>query len=265
MSNQKHPKEEIEQFVINAGLKSREQKPIENSNMVYSLAVCLEYGYNITQDYKEAIKFYEIAAELGHTKAKIKMASYYFSTDKSGKWFFEYHKGFIMLREAAELNDKEAMMLLAQRYENYNSSDYNIKKAIVWYDKLIEQNDIIAIRNLAKIYERNRNIIRDKEIKYDVKKIIKLYEHGATLGCAKSMFRAAQYYYYNEENKDMKKCIELLEKASALNYREALLLLASCYENGIGVEKNLDKAKELSDKEWTLLFEQSESTPFSFV
>src|ERR1700722_13296639 len=54
--------------------------------------------------------------------------------------------------------------------------------------------------------------------------------------------------------KDEKKAVEWYQKAAVSQHLEALLCLIDCFEKGRGVDKNLDKAKELYNNFFYLMW-----------
>lgn len=64
------------------------------------------------------------------------------------------------------------------------------------------------------------------------------------------------FNYLNGNNgfeKNAKKAVEYLLKAKDLKYSEAYFSLANCYKNGIGVEKDLNKAFDLMKEAYLIL------------
>ena len=57
----------------------------------------------------------------------------------------------------------------------------------------------------------------------------------------------------NGFNKDIKKAVEYFKKAVELKYSEAYFSLANCYKNGIGVEKDINKAFDLMKEAYLIL------------
>ena len=56
-------------------------------------------------------------------------------------------------------------------------------------------------------------------------------------------------------SKDINKCIEYLERGRKQKYGPAVLELARFYEEGIGVEKNIQIANELKEEEKNIVID----------
>lgn len=106
-----------------------------NADGMWTLALAYEHGRGIKQDKKKAIELYKKGAELGHAKSMNSIGAYYLRgelTDKSKEEAFE------IVKKAAELGDIDAMKNLGLCYQFENGTEYDMKKAVYWYERYLE-------------------------------------------------------------------------------------------------------------------------------
>ena len=122
----------------------------------YRLGWCYYWAYNgFEQDYKQAVKWLEKAAEQGYIYAQYKLAGCYYEgrgvdedNAEAVKWY----------TKAAEQGYGVAQHMLAVCYHHgYKGVEKDYRKAIEWYTKAAEQNDsddyvVRAQKSLGFIY-----------------------------------------------------------------------------------------------------------------
>ena len=81
------------------------------------------------------------------------------------------------------------------------------------------------------------------------KEAMKYYKLAAEGGDLEAMYYLGDYYL-NAKNADydVDEGFNYIEDAARANYTPAILRLADCYLNGIGIEKDPDYAKDLATK-----------------
>lgn len=110
--------------------------------------------------YKEALKWFEKAAELNHADAQNNIGIYY-STGRIGK--IDYNKAFYYFSKAADQSYIHAQYNLGLCYERGRGVGKDLDKAEFWYQKAAEQgykNAYIPAKRLKKhtviIYDANQ-------------------------------------------------------------------------------------------------------------
>ena len=80
----------------------------------------------------------------------------------------------------------------------------------------------------------------------DIKKAVELYQRASDMGNADAMFSLGTIYENGKEGvpKDVMKAVELYQRASDMGNTRAMRQLGICYKNGTGVSKN-EKIAEL--------------------
>ena len=146
--------------------------------------------------------------------------------------------------EYAKKGVSEAYSYLADIYY-FDKEDLN--KAMEYY-KLCNNGYSIYMQGV--IYE---NIFYEKQ-NLDLSKEL-LFKAADEFKVADAIYEIG-FNYLNGNNgfdKNVKKAIEYFLKAKDSKYSEAYFSLANCYKNGIGVEKNLNKAFDLMKEAYLLL------------
>ena len=178
---------------------------------------------------------------------------------------------------SAALGDPEAMEELGFSYETGRYYEIDYIKAREWYEKAAVLGYLPAMANLSMMYinglgvEQNNDIASfleervTKTYQYDMEMIVPktmsgYYDQQALylveelddldkINDKRSLFRLASMYEIGRKvEKDINKAIKIYENLVDDNFSYAMLCLASIYENGKGVEVDYKKAKELYEK-----------------
>lgn len=207
-----------------AGVERNYDKAIENYNLAMTNypAYKGEANYNIArlyasrgedvhaQDYyKEAMKFYDKAAELGNISALNAVGvsyEYGYGREHNGQTAYDYY------RKAADSGNVTAMRNIGRLYRyGKDPLQENIDEAYNWYKKAADAGDGYAMNIIGNIY---------------------LYGE----------------YGNNGDEKDYKAARQWYEKAAEYGYIDAYSSLGDIYLYGYGEEKNVDKALEQYQK-----------------
>ena len=196
-----------------------------------------------------------------------------------------------LLEKASDNGIVRAATLLGNVYkygckDDYLPNDEDIIKAITWYKKAVEQNDPIAMYELALIYltahdddrlkategfelalnsaEQGYNLaqylmgllyLEGYHVPYNNVEALSWLEKAADNNCVDSLVLLGRLYFQgNEVEQDYDKAFLYSKKAADLNSAEGMFSLGRCYDEGIGVEhdpyeafKWLNKAAELGN------------------
>lgn len=194
------------------GFKKMADADGADGNIKYKVGNMYYNGLGTEKDIDMACKYFNDAIENGNKYAKYKMATLYLKSDS----LEEYSKGVTWLEELSK-------------------------------DKTFQNNDFIHFK-LGKIYSEgkvvNQTVIRDA---YKAKKH---YEIAAKNGNSFAQYNLAKLYLEpNSKLTDYRTAVILLKNIKDNPYATAKL--GSLYAKGIGVPKNIDKAREyyiLADK-----------------
>eukprot|EP00826_Nyctotherus_ovalis_P008807 TRINITY_DN12290_c0_g1_i9.p1 TRINITY_DN12290_c0_g1~~TRINITY_DN12290_c0_g1_i9.p1 ORF type:complete len:542 (-),score=167.04 TRINITY_DN12290_c0_g1_i9:652-2277(-) len=229
---------EEESEVYEAAKKVPERKPKEDvidiGEQHCHQADCAYYGHGVPQSYKNAFNLYNLAASEGCGRAygclgKMYEAGVY--VDKDLALAFDcYSKG-------AKLNDSTSLFALGKYYEkNIVPEDEEVRgmsTAVEYYLRARDLKNHEAITRLAYMHEHGIYFDVNKEL------ALKSYKEAAELGnpIAKNYMGLVEY-----RKKNFKAAVELFRKSKELGCARAANNLGMCYEQGMGVEKDPDKA-----------------------
>lgn len=150
---------------------------------------------------------------------------------------------FEAMKKAAQFGDKKNILELAIRY--LGKGQY--EKALTLYENLANQNDLYALKRLGSFYAYPP-IDKFK----DLNRSIAYYERAANLGDIEALDKLAQAYTCgscnNKENLDYKKAMMYHQKLVKKGEYASLIDIGNFYHYGLGVEKDLLKAKEYYEK-----------------
>ena len=121
----------------------------------------------------------------------------------------------------------------------------NPQKAIICFNLSKVTKEYTAVSNikLGDIYMEMYNTNNTNTDNKILEKAKECYKKSVESKNAEAMYKLAEIYI--RQNKNPKQIINLLTQSKELNYSKAILKLAYLYQNGILVEKDIDKAIEL--------------------
>lgn len=112
----------------------------------YNLGVIYANGLGVSQDYKEAIKWFKMAAEQGYTSAQNNLGVIYENGRGVPKDYTEAMKWYT---KAAEQDDAYAQNNLGRMYKNGQGVPTDYIEAMKWFRKAAEQGHDAAKKNMA--------------------------------------------------------------------------------------------------------------------
>lgn len=198
----------------------------------YNLAQCYYNGDGVTQNYKEAVKWYRKSANQGYAAAQCGLGVCYYygngiteSDDKAVELF----------RKAAEQGDANAQNNLGDYYHRQGvrvtiddiwnifgeSAEKNFSVAAWWYRKAAEQGYAMAQFNLGLCYDSGQGVSQDYT------EAVKWYRKAAEQGVAEAQYNLGRCY----ENgigviKDKSTAITWYTKAAEQGYEDAIEALS---------------------------------------
>lgn len=200
------------------------------------LGYMYDMGYGVKQDFTEALKWYQKAANLGSALAEYNLGIMYekgIGTNADFKLAAEFYK------KSANQNFKLAQFNLGLFYEKGLGVPQNLQEAFSWYLKAAEQGDVDAQVNVAHFYEQGLGTTKD------VQDAARWYRKAAEQGDADGQYNLARLNISLTDNQEE---FTLYSNAAEQGHIGAQTNLAYLYEIGRGVAKNLDLASSWYQK-----------------
>lgn len=145
-------------------------------------------GEDVEKDYKEAVKWYRMAAEQGNATAQYGLGVCYGCGEGIEQ---NYEEGAKWYRKAAEQGYAPAQNNLGVRYHFGHGVALDYEAAVKWFKMAAKQGDADAQFNLGEYYRYGYGVKRSR------KKTIKWYRKAA-----KQRHTAAQYELYDLIDED---------------------------------------------------------------
>lgn len=177
----------------------------------------------------EAIKYFQKAAELGHTEAQARLGALYLIGNNP-------EKSIVWLTKAASAGLREAQYNLGLAYLHGKGVKKNPIEAAKWLKKASDLELVSAQIAMANLYAKGIGV------KQDLEESAKLVDKLASNNDPETLVMAGAFMF---KNQNYQATVTLLEKAAKLGSAEAQFYLSSLYSEGVGVTKDLKKAKQL--------------------
>ena len=179
----------------------------DSINAAYNLAHCYDNGIGVVKNSSRAYELYEIAANNGQIRAMFKMGQLY----KKRKLF---NDAVYWFSKAADLNDEEAMFVLANMYIEGDGVVKNIDKGLQYMEKSAIQGYAWAEYELGRTYHQGElcEVDESKSI-YWLKKarehkidratidLCRWFDIGDGVTYMNDIFRSARYEFAVDESK----------------------------------------------------------------
>lgn len=217
----------------------------------FQLAQCYDSGIGLPRDKEEARTWFEKAALQGLAKAQVALAHAYEMLGSGvGSEYVEAPveeraKALEWYKKAAEQNDLDGLNGLYAMYWTGAVVKQDLPKAKEVLEKWSGLGGVEATRWLAEGYLTGELGVKDSG------KALEWFEKWAAMGGPEAMLQLASYFEggaYIKPKKDPVKAFEWYEKAALAGSSEAQHTLALLYEQGLGVDKNAGRAFEWYEK-----------------
>ena len=177
-----------------------------NADFQYNLGRCYDKGFKTARDYKQALYWYQKAAEQGHDKAANNLGCLYLDGTGVDQ---DFKKAAYWFELSAQKNDTLAILNLGSMYEdgNFGAPDYD--KAFAYYQKADKLGCAPAAYELGHCWESGVGT------KPNAKKAFSFYKKSADAGYGPAAYETGRRYL---EGDGVKKDLGLAKK-----YLEAAL------------------------------------------
>ena len=140
--------------------------------------------------------------------------------------------GISWLKQAAS-SDADAMYLLGRIYLRKHN---DVKQAFYWYEKAAQNNHTDAMVDVGAFY------IFGYHVERNIGKAIEWYKKAALLNSPVAIHNLGFLCYQDKELHDT--AINFFAKAANLGYADSAYMLGIMYLQGLGVEKDAQKARD---------------------
>ncbi|PKK60208.1 HCP-like protein [Rhizophagus irregularis] len=209
----------------------------------YHIGNCYFYNINARRDYNKAIEWYLKSSEGGNIKAMYRLAYCYacgYGVKKDEKKAFELY-----LKSAEGAGGyKHALWVMGNYYYYGLGILKDENKAFEFYLKAAKKGHNISQYLIANYYYDGKYIPENKA------KWFYWNRKAAINGNADAQFKLAEYYTANSSNKNEDKAFKWYMQLANKKKLKAIYIIAKCFRDGIGTDKNLKEATSLQPIEW---------------
>ncbi len=182
--------------------------------------------------YKQAIKYYQPAAEKGDADAQYRIGTSYMICYKNGEGIIQDDKkAFKYYQMAADQGHAKAQYILGVCYDRGEGVAQDVNQAVKYYQLAADQGIARAQYNLANCYKYGEGITKD------IKKSFKYYQMAADQGHAKAQYKLGVCYDRGKGvAHDYKQAVKYYQMAAEQGHagaKEALALLQKQKINNI--------------------------------
>lgn len=192
----------------------------------------------LTTDYAEAEKWFVKAAEQNAGDAQFRLGNFYDNYKEPR----DYAQGFLWLKRAAENGHRIAMFDLGRAYKDGRGVAKDAKQALVWLTRAAEDDVLQAKIALSEMYAEGDDV--EKDLMKSLKWTLSIANDPSA-----SIFwldKAGDIFFDGWETlpKNYPMARRFYERAALKGDPHARAELAVMYRDGLGVDKNPEKAKE---------------------
>lgn len=208
----------------------------DHSEALYYLAAMYAKGRGVKQDVKRSERLIRRAAELGDKMAKRNLAKLY--TDEPGKTFR-------LLSESAEAGDAESCYLIGTMYRDAKGIEHDSANAIEWFEKAAQLKFKPANYALGLMYETGYDDL-EKDISLAIAYFERSFEQQNYAAAAHHL--GIIYENGTDVRPDPSEAFRWFSKSAEMGFVPGMMKMRDYYNEGIGVEKDENMAKEWQEK-----------------
>ncbi len=217
---------------------AEEGTTVSEADYVSLRGECALNGHGVPQDLRKAKKCFEQAAEAGSGRAYTNMGKMYeagVGCDRS------VTEAFLCFRKAAELGEPGGQFALGKLYEKGlapGSADPRgqaMDTAVAYYEDAAKNGSAEAMIKLGYMHEHGINFPRNAT------KALEYYKSAAELGDGLAYNALGLHYHAQGEYRSSSACFSTGRKLACAR---ATNNLGICFEDGLGVSKDIEKALE---------------------
>ena len=200
-----------------------------------NLGFCYALGIGTTVDLALALKYFQLSAAQGCPEAQNNLGYLYrfgYGVSKDGAQAINY------LTLANNQGLAKAAYNLGRGYTMGNFGTADVHKGLSFLLTASNKGLLSTFSSLGDYYSGELS----SKVKKDAKQAIYYYEKGAEAGDLGSMQALADMFLYKKSKKDQETGFRYQNLAASQGDSYGEFGVACCYQVGLGVERNLDKA-----------------------
>lgn len=207
---------------------------LNNSDAITSIGYMFNKAHGVKQDYVEAVKWYRKAAEMGNAIAQFNLGVSYKYGEGVKK---DYTEAMRWYRLSAEQGNSNAENAIGVMYDHGYGVKQDYAEALKWFRKAADKENEAAQRNIGYMYSNGRGV------EVDEAEAIKWYRKAAEQGYAPAQLNLGVILYNNadyEENPDSSyiEAMKWFRKAADQGNEIAIYNIGLLYEYGNGVPRD---------------------------
>lgn len=198
------------------------------------------YNYalgDVNKDLEKAYNWYSKSASMGCDKAMNKLAIWYWNGHYINQNKLKAKELFLKAAEKGNIDSMYNLSLLLTENYDYNSEE--LKTAIYWLNKSGDLGLNISYNKIGDLLEQ----------KGELNTAFEYYLKAANAGAASGQCNTARFLKNGKlvgngsfERVDYEEAFYWAKLSASQYYGLGMYILGSCYEEGIGVDKNITKA-----------------------
>ena len=134
-----------------------------DSDLENSVGLCYQFGFGVTQDYREAAKWFLRAANAGLAEAQFNLGGIYYEGMGLGK---DIGVALGWYTKAAEQRFELALIHLGSMYQKGIGVEKDLRRALILYSIAYRRGSVRAANHLGILFKRGLGVERDDSIAY---------------------------------------------------------------------------------------------------
>ena len=199
-----------------------------------SIGLCYFNGFDVSQDYAQAVYWFKKAAEQGDLNAQVNLAWCY---QKGLGVSQNYTQAVNWYKKAAEQGNASAQKSFGYCYFNGLGVSQDYAQAVYWYKKAAEQGNAGAQNDLGCCYQEGLGVTKDYT------QAINWYKKSAEQGDLNAQVNLAWCYQNGlGVSQNYTQAVNWYKKAAEQGNVLAQNNIGYCYQEGLGVTKDYTQA-----------------------
>ena len=200
----------------------------------FNLGVMYHTGEGVTQDYSEAVRWYQKAAKQGDAKAQFNLGVMYYHGEGVAE---DKREAVRWYQKVAKQGDADAQYNLGWMYHTGEGVTQDYSEAVRWYQKAAKQGVANAQYNLGVMYRKGEGVAEDK------REAVRWTRKAAEQGVANAQYNLGLMHYHGEGvTEDKREAVRWYQKVAKQGDADAQYNLGWMYYHGEGVAEDKREA-----------------------